>query len=67
MLLIILFSWLQSVWPACGPCRRWRDVVSVEFAGIADWFKVAQDCKTWRITSESAWRFALPTPEQPLM
>ena len=51
----LLFGFLPSPWPARGPCRRWRDVISADLRHIGiehlAWYGIAQDRSAWRASA----------------
>ena len=53
----LLFSHLLTSRPACGPRRRWRDVIREDLREVPDWFAVATD--------RTAWRNFINTPAEP--
>ena len=44
----LLFSHLLTSRPACGPRRRWRDVIREDLREVPNWFAVATDRTAWR-------------------
>ena len=53
----LLFSNLLTSRPACGPRRRWREVIREDLRDVPDWFAVATD--------RTAWRNFINTPAEP--